>query len=95
MKSFAELKTQGDNVAQAFTTAPEAEATVKAALDFFAETKYTCESFKDLHYVTGSDDYNVKVMRDIAVAGLNFAGNVKMLKARFASVYSQICAVVE
>ena len=96
MKTFAELNEYASTISSGFDATPISDQTAKDALGFFAEVKYTCEQYADLGMIyTGTDGkFNLRLMRDIAIAGLNYSGNKQMLKARFYSVWLQINAIV-
>ena len=96
MKTFAELNELADGIKNGFDATPITDQTAKEALGFFAEVKYTCESFvgNGMVYEKSDGKFNVRLMRDLAIAGLNYSGNKQMLKARFYSVWQQINAIV-
>ena len=97
MKTFAELNEQAANLKDGFEATPITDATALLALDFFAEVKNTCESYTDtgmIYEADGANKYNVRLMRDMSIAALNYTGNKQILKARFYSVWQQINSIV-
>lgn len=93
MKTFSELATIADSLKPAFDSLPLSDANLKSALNFFAETKYACESNDGLIYHAVDGDFNLRNLRDLCIAALNFAGNQELLKARFYSVWAQVNAI--
>lgn len=94
MKTFSELNTIAASIANGYEGTTVSDATVRSTLDFFAEVKYTCEALENFQYGAGNSIMNTRLMRDVAIAGLNYAGNNKLIKCRFYSVWSQINALV-
>ena len=94
MKTFSELNTQASDIAQGYTDSTVTDTTIKNTLSFFAEVKYLCESIEGMIYQSGNENYSLRCMRDLCIAGLNYAGNTKLLKCRFYSVWQQINAIV-
>lgn len=96
MKSFTELNEMANTIQSGYETSTVTDATVKSTLGFFAEVKYTCEQYtgEGMIYEGNDGKYNVRLLRDLCNAGLNYAGNTKMLKARFYSVWQQINSIV-
>ena len=93
MKTFSELKTQFDST----TISDPSNITnqeVNNMLSFLAETKYTCESFPNFKYVINSDTFNVRLLRDVCCAGLNYNGHKEALYARFTTAGMQVGAIV-
>lgn len=93
MKSFTDLASIAESLEPAFNTHPISDVGLKGVLGFFAETKYTCEANEGLIYKGVDGYFNLRTMRDLCIAGLNFSGNENLLKARFYSVWSQINAI--
>ena len=63
---------------------------IGAVLQLLAKTKATCESYADFTYSksTGSTTakYDLRVCRDLCVAGLNAGNNKSSLDSRFQAV---------
>ena len=93
MKSFTDLASIAESLEPVFNTQPISDSGLKGVLGFFAETKYTCEANEGLIYTGVDGKFNLRNMRDLCIAGLNFAGNESLLKARFYSVWAQINAI--
>lgn len=95
MKTFSELKTLATSISAGYESSDPSDATIKNTLLFFAETKYTCESHEGLIYEANLERYTLRGLRDLCIAGLNYAGNKKLIKARFYSAWQQINAIVD
>lgn len=93
MKTFSELATIAEGLKPAFESLPLNDENLKSALNFFAETKYECESFEGLIYKGVDGEFNLRSLRDLCIAALNFSGNQNLLKARFYSVWAQVNAI--
>ena len=96
MKTFSELNELADTISGGYESQTITDLTIRQTLGFFAEVKYTCEQYVDtgMAYIQQDGSFDVRLMRDLSIAGLNFAGNTKMLKARFYSVWQQINSLV-
>ncbi len=90
MKTFDDLASIADSLKPAFEDLPLSDTNLVSALNFFAETKYTCESNEGLIYQGVDGKFNLRNLRDLCIAALNFSGNQNLLKARFYSVWAQI-----
>lgn len=93
MKTFTDLASIAESLNPAFETLPLGDTSLKSALNFFAETKYTCESHDGLIYRGVDGEFNLRSLRDLCIAALNYSGNQDLLKARFYSVWAQINAI--
>ena len=95
MKTFGDLNQMAAAIVVGFEQTNISDETVRQTLKFFSEAKYTCEQYTDqaFNYSDGTNVFNVRLLRDLCIAGLNYAGNTKMLKARFYSVWQQINAI--
>ena len=91
MKTFTELYNLAESLKNSYDGGTITDTVVANTLYLCAETKFTCESNDGLIY----EGMNVRLLRDVCVASLNYAGNTKLLKARFYSVYSQLKAIVQ
>lgn len=96
MKSFTQLNEQADGLVSGMEAQTITDTTIRNVLGFFAEVKNTCEQYVDtgMIYHQEDGDYNVRLLRDLSIAALNYCGNTKMLKARFYSVWQQINSIV-